>query len=187
MTKNASSSGEPGAAPELYPVVAAVASLYGDPTGKYKQYLQKCVINILRLSTAFACFSDGILRVCAVCLSARIRAKRSSFGTSLAGKIDRSKLSMILSLLLLLLRFPLPQGRVGATVRNSASADSISNASKRSLQKKRCSFRKIVIFALECFADCLFRGFVCCTHSLYIYIKEYSDYLFVEMYRRTDG
>ncbi|KAF9503545.1 hypothetical protein BS47DRAFT_1402298 [Hydnum rufescens UP504] len=40
MTKNASTSGEPGAAPELFPVVAAVAAVYGDPSGKYKQYLE---------------------------------------------------------------------------------------------------------------------------------------------------
>jgi len=40
MTKNASDSGETGADPELWPVVGAVAAVYGDPTGKYKQYLQ---------------------------------------------------------------------------------------------------------------------------------------------------
>jgi hypothetical protein len=44
MTKNASTSGEPGAASELFPVVAAVAAVYGDPSGKYKQYLEECVM-----------------------------------------------------------------------------------------------------------------------------------------------
>lgn len=39
MTFNASSSNEDGYDAELYPNVAAVAAVYGDPDGKYAQWL----------------------------------------------------------------------------------------------------------------------------------------------------
>lgn len=41
MTLNASASGESAYVEELYPNVAAVASVYGDPTGKYLAFLKK--------------------------------------------------------------------------------------------------------------------------------------------------
>ncbi|EAU83852.2 hypothetical protein CC1G_09521 [Coprinopsis cinerea okayama7 len=41
MTHSASSSGESQYAAELYPIVAAVASVYGDPDGQYLNFLQE--------------------------------------------------------------------------------------------------------------------------------------------------
>ena len=41
MTLSASKSGESDVVDELYPNVAAVASVYGDPTGKYLAFLKK--------------------------------------------------------------------------------------------------------------------------------------------------
>ncbi|KAF8208077.1 chondroitin AC/alginate lyase [Mycena galopus ATCC 62051] len=41
MTVNYNTSGEAGAIEEIYPNIAAVASEYGDPTGKYVAFLQK--------------------------------------------------------------------------------------------------------------------------------------------------
>ncbi len=41
MTLRASDSNESAAVDELYPNVAAVASVYGDPTGKYLAFLKK--------------------------------------------------------------------------------------------------------------------------------------------------
>lgn len=40
LTKNASTTNEKGAIPQMYYVVSAIAAKFGDPTGKYRKFLK---------------------------------------------------------------------------------------------------------------------------------------------------
>lgn len=43
MVQNPAPSNEQGAVQEMYQIVACAATVYGDPTGKYKAFLSRCV------------------------------------------------------------------------------------------------------------------------------------------------
>jgi hypothetical protein len=45
MSLNASSTGEAKEVQQLFQVVAAISAVYGDPDGKYREFLEQCGIS----------------------------------------------------------------------------------------------------------------------------------------------